>query len=166
MKNLIFNLIAICSFALSVQTLQAQTISAEDQKGIEACYTGFKMALEKMDASATEALLTENAEQIIPNGNIIRGRANVVANIKGYMEFLKTLPKPDRYETKNLGTQNRYLAPGLILSTYTEENTLTFGDQTKVEKTAYAVVLKKSNDKWLADLLTITSVVPMPEMGK
>ncbi|MFN0173920.1 MAG: YybH family protein [Saprospiraceae bacterium] len=166
MKNFLFNLFAFCVFALLAQTLQAQTISAADQKGIEACYTDFMSAFEKMDASGIEALLTEDAEQITPEGNLTRGRANVVANIKGYMEFLKSQPKPDKYETKNLGTQNRYLAPDVILSTYTEENTINFGNQTKVEKITTAVVLKKSNGKWLADLITLTPVVPMPDMGK
>ncbi len=166
MKNFLFNLFAFCAFALLSQTLQAQTISAADQKGIEACYNGFMSAFEKMDVTGIEALLTENAEQITPEGNITRGRANVVANMKGYMEFLKSQPKPDKFETKNLGWQNRYLAPDVILATYTEENTLSFGSQTKVEKTTTAVVLKKSNGKWLADLITLTPVVTMPEMGK
>lgn len=166
MKNFMFNLLAFCAFAMLAQTLQAQTISAADQKGIEACYSGFMAAFEKMDVSGIEALLTENAEQITPDGSITRGRANVVANIKGYMEFLKSQPKPDKYETKNLGWQNRYLAPDVILATYTEENTLSFGNQTKVEKTTNAVVLKKSNGKWLADLIALTPVVTMPEMGK
>ena len=162
MKNFFFKALALCSFVLLSQAVQAQAISAEDQKGIDACYNDFMAAFEKMDAAAIEALLTENAEQITPDGNITRGRANVVANIKGYMEFLKSQPKPDKQETKNLGMQNRYLAPDLVLSTYTEENTLTFGNQTKVEKTTTAVLLKKSKGKWLAELITLTPVVTMP----
>ena len=166
MKNIHLTLLTCCTFAFFSQTLQAQTISDADQKGIMTCYNNFTAAIEKMDIAAIEALLTENAEQITPDGNITRGRTNVVANMKGYMEFLKGLPKPDKFETKLLGMQSRYLAPNVILSTYTEENTLSFGSQTKVEKTTTAVVLKKLNDKWLADLITLTPVVKMPEMGK
>lgn len=166
MKNILLTLLTCCAFVFFSQTLQAQTISDADQKGVTACYNDFTAALGKMDIKAIEALLTENAEQITPDGNITRGRTNVVANMKGYMEFLKGLPKPDKVETKLLGMQSRYLAPNVILSTYTEETTLSFGSQTKVEKTTTAVVLKKLNDKWLADLITLTPVVKMPEMGK
>ena len=61
-------LTALCANA------NAQTISATDQKGIEACYNGFMAASEKLDASNLGSLLTENAEHIIPNGAIIRGQ--------------------------------------------------------------------------------------------
>jgi ketosteroid isomerase-like protein len=166
MKNILLTLLTCCAFAFFSQTLQAQTISDADQKGIMTCYNDFTAAIGKMDIAAIEALLTEDAEQITPEGNITRGRTNVVANMKGYMEFLKSLPKPDKFETKLLGMQSRYLAPGTILTTYTEENTLSFGSQTKVEKTTTAVVLKKMNDKWLLDLITLTPVVSGPEMGK
>lgn len=166
MKNFLFNLFALGVFTLSFQTLQAQPISEADQNGVTTCYNDFTMAFGKMDIAAIEALLTENAEQITPDGNITRGRTNVVANIKGHLEFLKSLPKPDKFETKLLDVRNRYLAPGVILSTYIQENTLSFGGQIKVEKTTTAVALKKLNDKWLVDLITLTSVVTMPEMGK
>lgn len=131
-----------------------------------ACYNGFSAAFAKMDIAGIEALLTESAEQITPEGNITRGRTNVLANMKGYLDFLKGLPKPDKVDTKLIGMQSRYLAPGLILTTYTEENILSFGSQAKVEKTTTAVVLRKMNDKWLVDLIALTPVVNGPEMGK
>lgn len=166
MKNFLFILFAFCTLAPFTQSLQAQTISPSDQKGIEACYTSIMSAFEKLDASGIGPWLTENAEQITPEGNITRGRVNVVANMAAYMEFLKTQPKPDKFETKNLGWQSRYLAPDVILATYTEQNTLSFGAQIKTEKTTTAVVLKKTNDKWLADLIALTPVIEMPQMGK
>jgi len=166
MKKTLLNLIACCAFAFFSQTLQAQTISDADQKGIMACYNEFSAAFGKMDMAGIEALLTENADQITPDGSITRGRTSVVANMKGYMEFLKGLPKPDKFETKLLGMQSRYLAPGSILTTYTEEKSISFGSQTKVEKTTTAVVLKKMNDKWLVDLIALTPVVSNPEIGK
>ncbi len=148
------------------QNLQAQAISAADQKGIEECYNAFMAAFEKMDAAATSPWLTENAEQIVPTGEIIRGRANIVASMAGFMGFLKTLPKPDRTETKNVNSQSRYLAPDLILYTYTEESTQHFGDQSKTEKTSTTVLLRKVGGKWLAELITLTPVVAMPGAGK
>jgi ketosteroid isomerase-like protein len=165
MKNIVFCIFSVLFVSLFSPNLQGQAISAADQKGIEACYNAFQTAFEKMDASAIGPLLTENAEQIVPTGEIIRGRAGVVASMAGYMEFLKTQPKPDRAETKNLSLQNRYVAPDLVLSTYTEELTLVFGGKTRTEKTATAVLLRKVNDKWLADLIALIPVAPAPIAG-
>lgn len=148
-------LTALCANA------NAQTISATDQKGIEACYNGFMAAFEKLDASNLGSLLTENAEHIIPNGAIIRGRDNVVAAMKGYMEFLKTQPKPDNVEIKNLGMQSRYLASDVILSTYTEETSTTVAGKTNVEKLTNAIIMRKVNGQWLAELISLTPVVEM-----
>ena len=166
MKNIFFNLLACCAFALLAQNLQAQAISAADQKGIEECYNAFIAAFEKMDAAATGPWLTENAEQIVPTGEIIRGRANIVASMAGFMGFLKTQPKPDRTETKNVNSQSRYLAPDLILYTYTEESTQHFGDKSNTEKTSTSVLLRKVNSKWLAELIALTPVSAMPGAGK
>ena len=166
MKNIFFNLLACCAFALFAQNLQAQAISAADQKGIEECYNAFMAAFEKMDASSTGPWLTENAEQIVPTGEIIRGRANIVASMAGFMGFLKTQPKPDSTATKNVNAQTRYLAPDLILYSYTEESTQHFGNKSKTEKTSTTVLLRKVGSKWLADLITLTPVVAMPEAGK
>ncbi len=166
MKNSVLNCFIFCAFALFTQNIQAQTISAADQAGITACYNAFMAAFEKLDAAAIGPLLTENAEQIIPTGEIVRGRANIVASMEGYMAFLKTQPKPDRMETKNVAQQNRYLSTDLILTTYTEESTLYFGDKSRTEKMTTSVIMRKINGKWLADLITLTPVMAMPEMGK
>lgn len=166
MKNTILSFFSFCAFALLTQTIHAQGISAADQKGVDACYNGFMAAFEKLDATNLGALLTENAEHITPDGNITRGRANVVAMMAGFMEFLKSQPKPDKATIKNVSSQGRYLADNIVLWTYTEENTMQFGSETKVEKTTTAVVLKKVNGQWLADLIALTPVVQMPPMGK
>lgn len=166
MKNILLTLITCCAFAFFSQTLQAQSISDADQKGIMTCYNDFSAAFGKMDIAGIEAQLTENVDQITPDGSITHGRTNVVANMKGYLEFLKGLPKPDKVDTKLIGMQSRYLAPGTILTTYTEEKSISFGGQTKVEKTTTAVVLKKMNNRWLLDLIALTPVVSGPEMGK
>lgn len=166
MKNFFFNLFAFYTFALFSQTAQAQAISPADQKGIEACYNGFMAAFEKMDPTGIGALLTESAEHIVPNGEIVRGRSNVVASMAGFMEFLKTQPKPDHFAQKNLNWQSRYVAQDVILSTYTEETTQQFGDKTTVEKLTTAILLRKIGDKWLADMISLTPVVAMPGEGK
>ncbi|MBC7775946.1 MAG: nuclear transport factor 2 family protein [Phycisphaerae bacterium] len=166
MKNLIFNFLAFCAFALLAQTLQAQTISDADQKGIEECYNVFTTAFEKLDPSGTGKWFTENAVQVIPPGKILHGRATIESSLAEFMGFLKTQPKPDRVEEKNVDSQSRYLANNLILATYTRESTFHFGSQTQIEKTATTVVLKKVDGKWLVDLMTLTPVVTRSEMGK
>lgn len=163
MKNILFALLAL--FCGVASPLNAQ-VSAADENGIRACYNAFQAAMEKGDFATIGNLLTENAEQIIPNGEIVRGRAKIVGSMKGYLEFMKTLPKPDRQETNLLDWQNRYLAPDLIMATYHETTTLHFGAQTKTENMANAVLLRKVNGQWLVELVALTPVVPMPSDGK
>ena len=145
--------------ALSLGSATAQTISAADQKGIDETYAAVAVVFEKMDASLLSPWLAENAEQIIPTGEIVRGRANVTANMAGYMAFLKTQPKADSEETKLVNRQLRYLATGLVLTTYTEEATKHFGGKAQTEKTTYALVFRNTNGKWLTELIAITPVV-------
>jgi ketosteroid isomerase-like protein len=166
MKNFFFKLFTLSVFVIFTQNLQAQTISAADQKGIEACYNAFQSVFTKMDVTGIEAWLTEQAVQITPDGKITRGRANVVANMAGYLEYLKSQPKPEKMEVKNINWQNHYVAPDVILATYTEETTLQLSGQNRVEKMTQAIVLKKSNGVWQADLITLIPMVKTPEMGK
>jgi len=150
-------LIAFCA-----QNLNAQAISDADKKGVEACYNNFMAAFEKMDAAAIGALFTENAVHINPMGTIVRGRANLTAHFTGFMEFLKSQPKPDSSKSENSDWQNQYLAKDLILATYTSKDTHTFGDKAVVETMSLAILLRKKGEQWLAELVTLTPVVPMP----
>lgn len=163
MKNTIFSILTLFFVSLLSSNAQAQSISQADQKGIEANYTAFMSAFEKLDPSGLSALLTENAEQVIPEGTIVRGRNNIVASLSGYMAYLKSQPKPDKMDRQNTAMQSRYLAPDVILSTYIDETVLHFGDKTRVEKMATTVVLKKVGSQWLVDLIALTPVVEMPK---
>jgi ketosteroid isomerase-like protein len=163
-----FNFLKTAALLLTLATtlnLHAQQISPADQAGLEECYNGFMSAFDHMDATAMGALFTENAENIDPMGTIVRGRANLVANYAGLFQWLKTLPKADRYERKNLNWQSRYLAPDLVLSTYTEESIAYYGDKAQSEKNSFSVLLRKTNGKWLAELITMVPVKPMPAPG-
>lgn len=142
---------------------KAQTISAADQKGIDECFQNFMMVFEKFDGSNLPSLLTENAEHIIPNGTIIRGREAVTASINGYLAFLKTQPRPDHVTEKILNSNSRYLSKDLIISSYQTEKTLDFGGNMRVDKLTTVVVLRKVKDKWLAEMIALTPVVDMPK---
>lgn len=154
--------VLLLCFAFTAR-LQAQSaISAADQKGIETCYNGFMAAIDNMDASGLDKLLTENAEHITPLGNLIRGRNNILTAFSQLFEFFKTQPKPEKFERKIENWQSRYLAPDLVLSTYTSIETVTVGGVARSEKSAVSVLLRKQNGAWLADLITLTPETPMP----
>jgi len=160
-----YNFLKSAALLLSVcfaQNLSAQAISDADQKGIEACYNAFMTAFEKMDASGLDSWLTENAEQITPLGEVVRGRANLLTNYQNMFAFFKSQPKPDRYERKTSDWSNRYLATDLILATYASEEITQYGDKTNSEKMSVAVLLRKKDGKWAAELITLTPVQPMP----
>ncbi|MBP6828617.1 MAG: nuclear transport factor 2 family protein [Saprospiraceae bacterium] len=143
-------------------TLRAQTISDADQKGAEECYNAFMSAFDKLDASGLGSWFTENAEEINPMGEIVRGRANLVSSYTNLFAFFKTQPKPDRVEHNNTNSRSRYLAADLMSWTYTSENVSHFGDKTRSEKMSVSVLLRKTGSKWLLEQITLTPVAPMP----
>jgi len=153
MKNIFFTLSFV---ALSLGSASAQNISAADQKGIEEVFAFMSSAFDKGDASGLASILSENAEQIIPTGEIIRGRANIVAGLTGYIAYLKSQPKADRFENKKINQQYRYLTPDYVVTTYIDENTSYFGDKIKVEKTTTSLLMHKVGGKWLTELVCLT----------
>ncbi|MEI6410140.1 MAG: hypothetical protein WCR52_12195 [Bacteroidota bacterium] len=153
MKNI---LITFMLLALSFGSACAQSLSATDQKAIDEAMALGQTAFQKMDISILTPLMSENVEQIVPDGTIVRGKANVSAGIGGYMSYLKTQPKPDRFESKKSSEQYRYLMPDLVLYTFSEVNTSYFGDKTTVEKMSEAMILHKINGKWLVELIALT----------
>jgi hypothetical protein len=155
MKNI---LIAFTLLALSFGSACAQSLSAADQKAIDETMALGQTAFQKMDISILTPLLNENVEQIIPDGTIVRGKANVISGISAYMGYLQSQPKPDRVESKKTSQQYRYLTPDMVLVTSSEENTSFFGDKSTVEKLTTAMVLHKVNGKWLTELITLTPV--------
>jgi len=155
MKNFLISFILL---ALSFGSACAQGLSAADQKAIDETMALGETAFQKMDISILTPLMSENVEQIVPDGTIVRGKANVSAGIGAYMSYLKTQPKPDRNESKKTSEQYRYLSPDLVLATYTSINTSYFGDKTKVEKMSEAMILRKTNGKWLTELIALTPI--------
>jgi ketosteroid isomerase-like protein len=148
-------ILTLSLLALSLGSAFAQTISAADKKAIDEIYATVAMAFQKSDPKIMEAMIAENAEQIIPTGEIIRGRANIVAGLAGYMAFLKSQPQPDRVEASRVNEQFRYLGADLVMDTYTEISVKHFGDKTETEKMTNAIIMRKTNGKWLTELIAI-----------
>lgn len=154
-------------FFLFSCSLNAQTpISAADQKGIEECYNAFMSAFDKTDASTLGPWFTENAEHISPMGDLVRGRTNLVTYYGNLFNFFKSQPKADKTERNNTNFQSRYLSTDLILSTYTSEDIRYFGDKKESSKMSASALLRKTGGKWLAELIVLTPVAPMPPQGK
>ena len=161
MSNLLKTATLLLCFAFT-QNLHAQTITAADQKGVDACYNAFVTAFDNMDASGLGPWFTENAEEINPLGELVRGRANLVTNYTNLFAYFKSQPKPDKVERNNTNQQSRYLASDLILFTYISEETLHFGDKKESNKMATSVLLRKKDNKWMVELLNVVPVTPMP----
>ena len=148
-------ILTLSIFALSLGSAFAQTISAADKKAIDEMYANVAMAFQKSDPKIMEAMIAENAEQIIPIGEVIRGRANIMAGMAGYMGFLKSQPQPDRVEASHMNEQFRYLGTDLVLGTYIDVTVKHFGDKTETEKMTNSIILHKVNGKWLTELIAI-----------
>ena len=82
-----------------------------------------------------------------------------MAGLAGYMGFLKSLPQPDRVDASRVNEQLRYLGTDLVLDTYTDVTVKHFGDKTETEKMTNAVIMRKTNGKWLTEFVAILPLV-------
>jgi uncharacterized protein (TIGR02246 family) len=136
----------------------AQKLSESDQKDIEKVYADFTAAFEKMDAQATVNFYTGNGIHIDPDGQIVRGRKDLLAFHEKLFAWFKSLARPDKTIHQDTDWNTRYLAPGLIQVTYTSGNVRYFGDKHYKEKFSIAAILKRVGDKWLAEQVAMTPV--------
>jgi hypothetical protein len=114
-----------------------------------------------MDANALTGVFTENGTHIDPMGKIMQGRSNLLSLYTNLFSYFKSLPKPDKSTTNVTNQDARYIAPGVILTTYTEETTNYIGDKTSSMKYSYAILIVKKNGKWLCEQVTMTPVIEM-----
>lgn len=160
MKHLFIaaTLLLTTTFSMNVN---AQKISEADDKSIGKLYGEMMMAFGKFDAAAFAGLYTENGTHISPDGQIVTGRAALKEHYEKLFAWFKTLPKPDKTDMKQTGWNPRYLGNDLILAEYTDEQTKHFGNKVEKEIFAFSVLLKRSNDSWLCEQVTMTPVKPM-----
>lgn len=143
--------------------VHAQKVSDEDQKDIQKVYTAFTTAFEKQDAQAAASLYSENGIHIDPLGKIIRGRKDLLAYHVQLFKLFSEMPKADKTTHQDTDWNTRYLAPGMILVTYTSEDINYFGEKTRSDKFSMSVILKKTGDQWLAEQVAMTPVTEMPK---
>lgn len=159
MKQLITTAALLLTTVFSF-TAKAQ-ISEKDKEDTKKVYEAAATAFQNMDATAMSNIFTDNGTHIDPMGKITRGRSNLLSSFTNLFSYFKTLPKPDK-STKNVtNPDSHYIAPGVILTNYTEETTDYTGDKTSSTKFSIAVLLVKKNGKWLCEQVTMTPVIEM-----
>jgi uncharacterized protein (TIGR02246 family) len=151
-------LLLTTTFSMNVN---AQKISDADDKSIGKMYQEMMMAFGKFDAVAFAGFYTDNGTHISPDGQIVTGRAALKEFYEKLFAWFKTLPKPDKTDMKQSGWNPRYLNNDLIIGEYTEEHTNHFGNKVEKEMLAFSVLLKRTNNGWLCEQVTMTPVKPM-----
>lgn len=141
----------------------AQKVSEEDQKDIQKVYAAFTTAFEKQDAQATASLYSENGVHIDPTGKIIRGRKDLLAFHVQLFKLFSEMPKADKTTHQDSDWDSRYLAPGMILVTYTSQDVSYYGEKTRSDKFSMSVILKRTGNQWLAEQVAMTPVTEMPK---
>jgi len=139
----------------------AQKISEADSKATGKLYEEIMMAFGKLDAAAVVSYYTENGTHISPEGQIVTGRAALKEHYEKLFAWFKTLPKPDKMDTKETGGSSRYLSNDIILAEYSEEHIRHFGNKVEKEAFAFSVILKRTKEGWLCEQVTMTPVKPM-----
>ena len=135
-----------------------------DNPAVFEVYNQAMQAFEKQDAQALANLFTANADHINPLGGIVRGKEALIANYTFVFKMFAQMPKPDKYNREVLEQNTRYITPDVVLSTYKERETASYGTKSQVEEMTYSVLLVKKGDKWLIESLTITPKSEMPPM--
>lgn len=161
MKNLIFNLIAICAFALSAQTLQAQSTSKEEAALLQK-WDAVWQAYESGNEAAMWAFYADNACEIYPDGSSICG---IKAIKEGYEMFKSMMEGAPSWEMTKPTVTFLGSDVALLMSDVTADIKLKGGQQIG-GKSKFAVVLHKVKGEWLIAFDSQTPVVPMPEAGK
>lgn len=158
MSNL-FNLAALLLLTVLCTPLFAQTA---DEKAIYAVLEEGSAAFEARDADRFAAIFTEKADFIPPVGHLIHGREAIR---QGHIELFKNFPKPSGTATNEyVDRQIRMLTPDLALLTVQDKVTDKNGDQVFSQKTSISALLRRSEGKWLAELVTLTPLT-VPERG-
>lgn len=139
----------------------AQKISDADKKAIETTYQSMMMAFAKSDAAAVANLYTENGTHIDPNGKIITGRAALKESFEKLFAWFKALPAPDKTDYNQSAWNLRYLSNDLVQVNYIDEQTDHYGNKTEKTSFAMGIILKRTKDGWLCELVQMTPVKPM-----
>lgn len=142
---------------------RAQKVSDEDLNDIQKVYAAFTTAFEKQDAQAAASLYADNGIHIDPLGKIVRGRKDLLAYHVQLFKMFSEMPKADKTTHQDTDWNTRYLAPGMILVTYTSEDISYFGEKTRSDKFSMSVILKRTGNQWLAEEVTMTPVTDMPK---
>lgn len=139
----------------------AQKISDADKKAIETTYQSMMMAFAKSDAAAVANLYTENGTHIDPNGKIITGRAALKESFEKLFAWFKALPAPDKTDYNQSAWNLRYLSNDLVQVNYIDEQTDHYGNKTEKTSFAMGIILKRTKDGWLCELVQMTPVKPI-----
>jgi uncharacterized protein (TIGR02246 family) len=160
MKHLFIAATLFAATTFSINS-NAQKISEADNAGITKTYQNIMAAFAKMDASAVANSYTENGTHIGPNGQIITGRAALKESFEKLFAWFKTLPAPDKTDYNQTGWNTRYLSNDFIQVSYSDEQTAHYGNKTEKTVFAMSVILKRTKDGWLCELVQMTPVKPM-----
>ncbi len=140
----------------------SSSVKNTDDADIQAVFNDVKRAFNSRNIKALGELFAENATHVSPIGTIIQGKPALTQTFIALFKMFAQMPKSDSETTEVLDKTGRYLNPDLYLTTYREKNTAVFGSKTRVEETAFSVLLAKKNGKWLIENLTLTPKTEMP----
>lgn len=160
MKHLFTAAMLLLTTTFSINSI-AQKVSDADNRAITKTYESMMGAFAKSDAATVASLYTENGTHVDPSGKIITGRAALKESFEKLFAWLNTLPKSDKTDYKQTEWNTRYLSNDLIQVSYNDEQTSHYGNKTEKSAMSISVILKRTKDGWLCELVQLTPVKPM-----
>jgi len=155
MKNILFNLLLCCVFALSTQIINAQT--AADEATVKAFWKEVWQAYETGDINKVLPYYTDQAQEIGPDGRMLTGKTQLRENWEGFMKMLDAKPSFTSSEP-NI----RFITPDVVLITSDTQADIKMGGQQVGGKTKDTVLLHKIKGRWYVEFDSMTPVMEMP----
>ena len=155
MKNILFNLLLCCAFALSTQIANAQT--AADEAAVKSFWKEVWQAYETGDINKVLPYYTDQAQEIGPDGRMLTGKAQLRENWEGFMKMLDAKPAFTSSEP-NI----RFITPDVVLITSDTQADIKMGGQQVGGKTKDSVLLHKIKGRWYVEFDSMTPVMEMP----
>ncbi len=159
MKNIIFSIFTLLIVGLFTTSTQAQKNTEAE---ILNMWKEVWAAYESNDLSKVWSHYAENATEIYPDGTTITGLSAIKAGYEQFNGMIEGKP------SWNASVPTiRFITPdvALLTSDVTSDIKLKGGQQIG-GKESFALLLRKTNGKWLIEFDSQTPVLQMPESGK
>ncbi|MBK8967009.1 MAG: nuclear transport factor 2 family protein [Saprospiraceae bacterium] len=152
MKNFLFSILTLSFFVLTVFQVQAQTA---DEQAVRKAYEEICQHYLNADAAKLCAFYTDDATSVAWNGQVIEGKANLLAATEEMLKADKPDPGTHKYQVESVRMINKDAAIAIV----TLQGTSQMGDQVIAWKGINSVTFVRQGREWKVALEVSTPIM-------